>query len=211
MSLRRGVSVMPSAVALVSLRSLPDGRQAGRWLARRAPSPYSDARPREPLGRRYQLLFVRWRRRGPRAHVHPAGCPGALQGTPSTPSESHVRPSHASRRRHRQADPAHTRSRRRWLRFLEQSDREASFDTGLAQDAIAQPSGVLLGVNGHPDFLAGRGMPRQQVAPFSRPDLDESCSLQRADHLGPRHGTIVNLALGYVKAQMARVMRCPGP
>jgi hypothetical protein len=43
-------------------------------------------------------------------------------------------------------------------------------------------------------------MPQKQVAPFSRLDLDESRSLQLADHLGPSHRAIVNLALGYIEA-----------
>lgn len=38
--------------------------------------------------------------------------------------------------------------------FPGQSDRDESFDTGLTQDAVAQPPGVLLGVNGHTDVLA---------------------------------------------------------
>jgi hypothetical protein len=44
-----------------------------------------------------------------------------------------------------------------------------SFDTRLTQDAIAEPPGILLGMNGDPDFLAGCGMLQQQVTPF--PDL----------------------------------------
>jgi len=38
------------------------------------------------------------------------------------------------------------------------------------------------------------------VAAFPGPDLDESCSLQLADHLGPGHLAIVNLPLGFVNA-----------
>jgi hypothetical protein len=39
-------------------------------------------------------------------------------------------------------------------------------DTGLAQDAITQPSGILLGMNRHPDFLAGGEMFEQSVTAF---------------------------------------------
>src|SRR5689334_1279634 len=45
----------------------------------------------------------------------------------------------------------------------------AKYYGGLGNDA--QTSSVLLCVNGHPDFLAGRGMVQQQVAAF-RSDLD---------------------------------------
>ena len=65
---------------------------------------------------------------------------------------------------------------------------------------MAEPSGVLLRVNGDPDLFAGRGVLHQQVAAFPGPDLDESCSLQLADHLGPGHLAIVNLPLGFVNA-----------
>jgi hypothetical protein len=41
-------------------------------------------------------------------------------------------------------------------------------------------------------------MLQQQVAAFPGPDLDESCGLQLADHLGPGHLAIVNLSLGFV-------------
>jgi hypothetical protein len=44
-----------------------------------------------------------------------------------------------------------------------------SFDTCFAQDAIAEPPGILLGVYGDPDFLAGYRMLQQQVTAF--PDL----------------------------------------
>jgi hypothetical protein len=43
-------------------------------------------------------------------------------------------------------------------------------------------------------------MLQQHVTAFPRPDLDESCSLQLANHLGPGHLTIVNLPLGFVNA-----------
>jgi hypothetical protein len=42
-----------------------------------------------------------------------------------------------------------------------------SFDTRLAQDSIAEPPGIFLGVNRHPHFLAGRGVLQQQVAALS--------------------------------------------
>ena len=44
-------------------------------------------------------------------------------------------------------------------------------------------------------------MLQQQVAAFPGPDLDESRSLQLADHLGPGHLEIVNLPLGFVNAR----------
>ena len=37
-------------------------------------------------------------------------------------------------------------------------------DTRLAQDSIAEPPGIFLGVNRHPHFLPGRGVLQQQVA-----------------------------------------------
>jgi hypothetical protein len=74
------------------------------------------------------------------------------------------------------------------------------FDTRLSQDAIAEPPGVLVRVNGYPDFFAGRGMFQWQVTAFPGPGLDESCGLQLADHLGPGHLAIVNLSLGFVNA-----------
>jgi hypothetical protein len=43
-------------------------------------------------------------------------------------------------------------------------------------------------------------MLHEQVAAFPGPDLDESCSFQLADHLGPGHLAIVNLSLGFVNA-----------
>jgi hypothetical protein len=43
-------------------------------------------------------------------------------------------------------------------------------------------------------------MLQQQVTAFPGPDLDESCSLQFADHLGPCHLKIVNLPLGFVNS-----------
>jgi hypothetical protein len=73
-----------------------------------------------------------------------------------------------------------------------------SFDTRLTQDAIAEPPGILLRVNGHPDFLAGCWMPPQPVTTFTGPDLDEARSLQLANHLGPGQVAIVNLPLGFV-------------
>ena len=43
-------------------------------------------------------------------------------------------------------------------------------------------------------------MLQQHVTAFPGPNFDESRSLQLADHLGPSHTLIVNLALGYVNA-----------
>ena len=56
-----------------------------------------------------------------------------------------------------------------------------SFDTCLPQNAVAQPTGVLLRMDGDPDFLAGRRMFQQHVASFPRPHLHESRSLQLPD------------------------------
>jgi hypothetical protein len=82
-----------------------------------------------------------------------------------------------------------------------------SFDTRLAQNAIAEPPGIFLGVNRNPDFLAGCGMLQQSVTAFPGPDLDESRSLQLPDHLGPGHLEIVNLPLGFVNAANDRPVR----
>jgi hypothetical protein len=46
-------------------------------------------------------------------------------------------------------------------------------------------------------------MLQQQVAAFPGPNLDESRSLQLADHLSPGHLAIVNLPLGFVKTTIA--------
>jgi hypothetical protein len=46
-----------------------------------------------------------------------------------------------------------------------------SFDTRLAQDATAEPSGILLRVNRDPHFLAGDGVLQQRVAAPARPNL----------------------------------------
>ena len=136
----------------------------------------------------------------PREPVRLDDWPGARSSTRSTCLEWHAPPSRASRPQHKPAIPARRRSRRRSLRFRGRSDRAFSLDTRLSQNAIAEPPGVLLRVNRHPDFLAGRGMFQQPVAALPGPDLDESPSLQLADHLGPGHLAIVNLPLGFVNA-----------
>jgi hypothetical protein len=41
-----------------------------------------------------------------------------------------------------------------------------SFDTRLAQDSIAEPPDIFLGVNRHPHFLAGRGCFSSKWLPF---------------------------------------------
>jgi len=55
-----------------------------------------------------------------------------------------------------------------------------SFDTRLPQDAIAEPPGILLRVNGDPDFLAGQGMLQWQVTAFPGPDLDDALNAPKA-------------------------------
>jgi len=142
---------MPSVEPFVSSRSWEGGRRAVRSLARPAPSSCSDARPREPRGRRYQVLFARSWRSEPRARVHRAGCPGPLLGTRPTPYEWHT-------------------------------------------------SGVLLGVNGHPDFpcrsrdasTASGCLP--QTGPRRSPQPSACGSPQ------PMSRNYRNLALGYVNA-----------
>ena len=57
----------------------------------------------------------------------------------------------------------------------------------------------------HPYLLASRWVLQEQMAAFSRPDLDESRGLQLANHLGPGHLEIVNLPLGFVNATTVRV------
>jgi hypothetical protein len=76
-----------------------------------------------------------------------------------------------------------------------------SSDTCLAQDAVAEPPGILLGVNRHPHLLARRGVLQQQVAALTGPDLDESNGLRLPDHLGPDHLSSMNLPIGFVHAR----------
>jgi len=59
-------------------------------------------------------------------------------------------------------------------RFQARSDKEPSFDTCLAQDAVTQPSSIFLGMNRHPDFFAGRGMLQQEVT-AERPEIHDCC------------------------------------
>lgn len=53
------------------------------------------------------------------------------------------------------------------LRFQERLEPACSFDASLAQDAVAEPPCILLRVNRHPHFLAGRWVLQQQMAAFS--------------------------------------------
>ena len=148
------LSGAPSRVVVSRRWSCEVDRQVGRSLARRALSLHCAGRPPGPRRQRYQPLSSPCRRSAPRGLVHLGDWPDAPGGTPSARHEWRVRPLQRLLLRRRPATLARRRSRRRCLRFRGQSDREESFDTRLAQDAVAQPSGVLLRVNGHPDFLA---------------------------------------------------------
>ncbi len=172
---------------LTGLRSCAVDRQVARLLVRRAPLLRCAARRPGPRHRRYQPSSSPCRRSAPRGLVLLVGRLGAPPGTPSVRHEWRVLPSRGFLPRRRPATLARRRSRHRCLQSPRQSDKEESFNTSLAQDAVAQPPSILLAVNGHPDFFAGRGMLQQQVTAFPGPDLDETRGLQLADHLGPGH------------------------
>jgi hypothetical protein len=145
--------------AVVRRRRQREGdHQAGHCFARSEPSWRSAGRPPGRRRRQYQPAASRCRRNVPRGPVRPADWSGARSSTPSTCFEWRAPPWRASRLQHRQAIPARRHSRRRYLRFQGRSDRALSFDTRLSQDAIPEPPGVLLRVNGYPDFFAGRWM-----------------------------------------------------
>ena len=63
---------------------------------------------------------------------------------------------------------------------------------------MTEPAGIFLRVHRHPYLRAGCGMLQQPVAALPGSDLNESRSLEPADHLGPRHSQIVNLSIGFV-------------
>ena len=181
------LNVLALRVVLSWPRSCEVDRPVARLLVRRAPLLSCAARRPGRRHRRYQPSSCPCRRSAPRGLVHLVEWPGAPPGTPSAQHEWRVLLSRSFLPRRRRAALARRRSRPHRLRFPGQSDKEESFDTGLMQDAVAQTPGVLLGVNGHPDFLPGRGMLQQQVTAFPGPDLDEPRGLQLADHLGPGH------------------------
>src|SRR5262245_55494677 len=173
--------------------------QAGRSLARLAPSQRFAARPPGRRHRRYRRSSSLLRS-VPRELVHSVDSSGVLPDTRSAHHEWRAPPSTMSRLPHTRATLARTRSRRHSPRFQGQSDIEPSFDTSLTQDAIAQSSGILLRMNGNPDFLAGGRMLQQEVTAFPEPDLNESCGLQPPDHFSPSHLRIVNLSLGSINS-----------
>ncbi len=183
---RRLSEVSSRLVGTRSRASVAD-HQAGRSLVRRAPSVRCAWRRPEPRHRRYQPASSPCRRSALRGLVRQVECPDAPSSMPSGRHEWRVLPSPHCLRRRRRAAPARRRLWPRCLRLPAQSDRGESFDTSLAQDAVAQPPGVLLRVNGHPDFLARRGMRQQEMTAFPGPDLDKPRYLQLADDLGPRH------------------------
>src|SRR5205085_8009117 len=82
--------------------------------------------------------------------------------------------------------PARTQSDSAW----------PSFDSGIPQDAIPEPAGIVP-MNRDPDFLAALRMNEEQVAAFASAPLDEAGRLQLSDHFLPGHYRHNNLSLGY--------------
>ena len=181
-------------------KSSADARRGGRLHATREPWRHSDGIRRAPRRQRSSSLLAARPRSAPREPSRETSCLDALRGTRPRPLESLVRPWRECPPRRISEAPGHRRSLSRSAQSREQLDSGGSFNTCIAQNAVSEPSRILLRVYGDPDFLAGYGMFQQFVTSFSGPVLHESRSLQLADHLGPRHKVILNLTLGFTKS-----------
>ena len=144
-----------------------------------------------PPRRRCALSFFAGLRIGRHVRGRLTGCPDGPPSTPSRRRESHVQPSRDCLPQHRPAIPGRTRSRRRSSRSRGQSGSGPSFNTCLSQNAVAQPTGVLLRMDRDPHFLAGRGVFQQHVASLPGTYLDESGGLQFADDFSSSHMVIM--------------------